>query len=83
MFHGKAGQVQSIHLKEWDCQIVTNPRIKLNISKLMVLVHFSELINHALQAIIKGDKAIEKKVHIGGSYYVACNSPYKSVGIRE
>ena len=83
VFHGEAGQVQSIHLKEWDGQIVTNPGIKLNISKLVVLVHFSELINHALQAILKGDKGIEKKVHIGSSYYVACNSPYKSVGIRK
>ena len=83
VFHGETGQVQSIHLKEWDGQIVTNPGIKINISKLVVLVHFSELINHALQAILKGDKGIEKKVHIGGSYYVACNSPYKSVGIRK
>ena len=83
MFYGEAGQVQFIHLKEWDGQIVTNPGIKLNISKLVILVHFSELINHALQAILKGDKGIEKKVHIGGSYYVACNSLYKSVGIRK
>ena len=83
VFHGEAGQVQFIHLKEWDGQIVTNPGIKLNISKLVVLFHFSELINHALQAILKGDKGIEKKVHIGGSYYVSCNSPYKSVGIRK
>ena len=83
VFHGEVGQVQSIHLKEWDGQNVTNPGIKLNISKLVVLVHFSEIINQALQAIVKGDKAIEKKVHVGGSYYVACNSPYKSVGIRK
>ena len=40
VFHGEAGQVQSIHLKEWDGQIVPNPGIKLNISKLVVLVHF-------------------------------------------
>ena len=66
VFHGEAGQVQSIHLKEWVGQIVTNPGIKLNISKLVILVHFSELINHVLQAILKGDKGIEEKVHIGG-----------------
>ena len=36
VFYGEAGQVQSIHLKEWDGQIVTNPRIKLNISKMVV-----------------------------------------------
>ena len=50
---------------------------------MVVLVNFSEKINHALQAILKDDKEIEKKVHIGGSYYLACNSPYKSVGIRK
>ena len=32
---------------------------------------------------VKGEKEIEKKVHIGGFYYVACNIPYKSVGIRK
>ena len=37
VFHGEAGQVQSIHLKEWDGQIVTNPGIKLNISKMLEL----------------------------------------------
>ena len=79
VFHGEAGQVQSIHLREWDGEIFTNPGIKLNISKMVVLVHSSELINHDLQAILKCDKEIEKKVHIGGSYYVVCNSPYKSV----
>ena len=82
VFHGEAGKVQSIHLKEWDGQIVTNPGIKLNISQNW-WCSFFELINHALQAILKGDKGIEKKVHIGGSYYVACNSPYKCVGIRK
>ena len=83
VFHGEAGQGQSIHLKEWDGQNVTNPGIKLNISRLVVLIHLSEIINHALQAILNGEKGVEKKVHIGGSYYVACNSPYKSVGIRR
>ena len=82
-FHGEAGKVQSIHLKERDGQIFTNPGIKLSISKMVVLVRFSELINHALQAILKGDKEIEKKVYFGGSYYVACNSTCKSVVIRK
>ena len=31
VFHGEVGQVQSIHLKEWDGQNVTKPGIKLNI----------------------------------------------------
>ena len=65
VFHGGAGQVQSIQLKECDGQIVTNPGIKLNLSKMVVLVHFSEQMNHALQAILKDDKEVEKKVHIG------------------
>ena len=83
VFHGEAGQVRSIHLKEWDGQNVTNPEIKLNISRLIVLINFIELINHARWAILKGDKGVEEKGHIGGSYYVACNSPYKSGGIRR
>ena len=56
-----------------DGQNTTNPGIKLNISKMVVLFHFLELI----------DKEIEKRVHIGGSYCVVCNSSYKSVGIRK
>ena len=53
VFHGEAGQVQSIHLKEWDGQHVTNPGIKLNISKMVVLVHFSELIKLSFEEIKK------------------------------
>ena len=61
---------------------VTNPGIKLNISRLVVLLHFSESMSHGLQAICKGDRTVEKKIHLGACYYLTCNSPYKSVAIR-
>ena len=59
VFYGSSGHNEEIILKEWDGQKVTNPGVKLNISR-----------------------DISQKIHLGGGYYLTCNSPYKTIGIR-
>ena len=47
-----------------------------------MILHNIETVEHALVKIMKGEPDVDIKIHIGGSYYMSCNSPYRSVGIR-
>ena len=79
---GQQGMNEEIHLKEWDEEKVTREGVRLNISRFIMILHNIETVEHALVKIMKGEPDVDIKIHIGGSYYMSCNSPYRSVGIR-
>ena len=41
-----------------------------------------EIINHTLEKILKGEDGLNSRIHIGGSYYLSVNSPYKTVAVQ-
>ena len=82
VFYGPSGHIEDIILKEWDGQKVTNPGVKLNISRFVMVLHNVEIINRSMDKILKGDRDTSQKIHLGGGYYLTCNSPYKTIGIR-
>ena len=82
VFYGSSGHIEEIILKEWDGQKVTNPGVKLNISRFVMILHNVEIMNRSIDKILKGDRDISQKIHLGGGYYLTCNSPYKTIGIR-
>ena len=82
VFHGRYGQIEDIIIKEWDGEKVTNPGVKLNISRFLMILHNAEVINQSMERILKGEREISKRIHLGGGFYLTCNSPYKTIGIR-
>ena len=82
VFHGRYGQIEDIIIKEWDGEKVTNPGIKINISRFLMILHNVEVINQSIERILKGEREISKRIHLGGGFYLTCNSPYKTIGIR-
>ena len=82
VFYGPSGHIEDIILKEWDGQKVTNQGVKLNVSRYVMILHNVEIINRSIDKILKGDRDISQKINLGGGYYLTCNSPYKTIGIR-
>ena len=56
--------------------------VKLNLSRFLMILHNAEIIDHTIDKILKGAQDQETKIHIGASYYLSANSPYKTVAIR-
>ena len=57
--------------------------VKLNLSRfVMILIHNVEIIDHTLDKILEGKPNVDKRIHIGGSFNLFTNSPYKTVAIR-
>ena len=83
IFHGENGLVENIFIKEWDGKKVTNKGVQLNVSKLVVMMHYGEVMVNEVEKIIKGETDVDKKIHIGGGMYLTSTSPYKTVGIRR
>ena len=46
-----------------------------------MILHNIETVEHALAKIMKGEPDVDIKIHIGGLYFMSCNSPYRSAGI--
>ena len=44
-----------------------------------MILHNVEIINHTLEKILKGEDGLNSRIHIGASYYLSVNSPYKTV----
>ena len=44
-------------------QKVINPRVRLNISKFLMILHNVEVINQSMERIFKGEKEISKHIH--------------------
>ena len=82
IFTADKGVIDQIQIKEWDGHKVIKKGVKLNISKLMMIMHYGQLITSEIGKIGNGQEDIDVKKHIGGGYYLSCASPYKSVGIR-
>ena len=82
IFTADKGVIDQIQIKAWDGDKVIKKGVKLNISKLMMIMHCSQLITNQVTKIANGEEDIDVKKHIGGGYYLSCSSPYKSVGIR-
>ena len=62
---------------------VTNKGVNLNISKIVVMMHYGKVMANEVERIIKGDAKVDNKMHIGGGMYLTSTSPYKTVGIRR
>ena len=62
---------------------VTNKGVHLDISKIVVMMHYGEVMSNEVEKTIKGDAEVDKKMHIGGGMYPTSPSPYKTVGIRR
>ena len=82
IFTADKGLIQQIQIKEWDGQKVIKKGVKLNISKLMMIMHYGQLITSEIGKIANGEQDIDVKKHVGEGYYLSCASPFKSVGIR-
>ena len=82
IFTADKGVIDQIQIKEWDGDKITKKGVKLNICKLMMIMHYGQLITSQIGKIANGQEDIDVKKHIGGGYYISCTSPYKSVGIR-
>ena len=80
IFYGN-GAIEEVILKKWDGEKVLNKGVRLNLSRFIMILHNVEAINQTLQKIIEGE-SVKTKIHIGGGYYLSCNTPYKTVGIR-
>ena len=48
-----------------------------------MILHNMEILNHSLDKVSKGEEGLNSRIHIGGSYYISVNSPYKTVAIRS
>ena len=83
IFHGENGIVENIFIMEWDGKKVTNKGVQLNVSKLVVMMHYGEVMTNEVEKIIKGESEVDKKMHIGGGMYLTSTSPYKTMGIRR
>ena len=69
-------------LKEWDGEKVTMEGVRLNLSRFLMILHNVEIIDNTIDKILKGAQDQDTKIHIGASYYLSANSPYKTVAIR-
>ena len=56
--------------------------VRLNLSRFLMILHNTEIIDHTIDKILKGAQDQHTKIHIGASYYLSANSPYKTVAIR-
>ena len=83
IFHVENGIVENVFIKEWDGKKVTNKGVQLNVSKLVVMMHYGEVMTNEVEKIINGEAEVDKKMHIGGGMYLTSTSPYKTVGIRR
>ena len=82
VFYGAGGIIEEIYIKEWDGEKVTMEGVKLNLSRFLMILHNVEIIDHTIDKILKGAQDQDTKIHIGASYYLSANSPYKTVAIR-
>ena len=82
IFYGERDLIDHIQIKEWDGKVVLKEGVKLNRSRFIMILHNVEIINHTLEKILKGEEGLNSRIHIGGSYYLSVNSPYKTVAIR-
>ena len=82
IFYGERDLIDHIQIKEWDGKVVLKEGVKLNRSRFVMILHNVEIINHTLEKILKGEEGLNSRIHIGGSYYLSVNSPYKTVAIR-
>ena len=82
IFYGAGGIIEEIYIKEWDGEKVTMEGVKLNLSRFLMILHNVEIIDHTIDKILKGAQDQDTKIHIGASYYLSANSPYKTVAIR-
>ena len=82
IFHGERDVIDHIQIKEWDGKVVLKEGVKLNRSRFVMILHNVEIINHTLEKILKGEDGLNSRIHIGASYYLSVNSPYKTVAIR-
>ena len=74
--------IEHIQIKELDGKVVIREGVKLNLSRFLMILHNVEILNHTLDKILKGEEGLNSRIHIGGSYYISVNSPYKTVAIR-
>ena len=82
IFHGERDVIDHIQIKEWDGKVVLKEGVKLNRSRFLMILHNVKIINHTLEKILKGEDGLNSRIHIGASYYLSVNSPYKTVAIR-
>ena len=83
IFHGHSGVVEEVILKEWDAARDINKKgVKLNLSKLIMILHNVEIINQAISKIQNGEPEVDVKIHIGQSHYLTCDSEFNTVGVR-
>ena len=83
IFHGENSLVKNIFIKEWDGKKVTNKGVQLIVSRLVVMMHYGEVMTNEVEKIINGDAQVDKKMHIVGGMYLTSTSPCKTVGIRK
>ena len=82
VFYGPNGTIEKIYIKEWDGEKITMEGVRLNLSRFLMILHNTEIIDHTIDKILKGAQDQDTKIHIGASYYLSANSPYKIVAIR-
>ena len=71
------GKRMFVQIKEWDGKAVIREGVKLIISRFLMILHM-KILNHMLHNILKGEDGLNSRIHIGGSYYISVNSPYKT-----
>ena len=81
VFDAPQGQIESIHLKEWDGMKVSCG-VKLSLPMAHMILHYGDLFTNQLDRVIQGQKDVDLKKHVGRSVYLSVNSPYKNVGLR-
>ena len=60
IFYVENGLVENI-LKEWDGKKVTNKDVQLNVCKLVVMMHYGEVMANEVEKIIIGDTEVEQE----------------------
>ena len=73
IFHGERDVIDHIQIKEWDGKVVLKEGVKLNRSRLVMILHNVEIINHTLEKTLKGEDGLNSRIHIGASYYLSVN----------